>query len=376
MNDLRPIPPTTATQIAFVGRRTAFRDLVLRGAVLEAVTFGLYRFWLATDMRRHLWSHVEVAGDSPEYTGTARELLIGFLFALAILVPVYLLYFLAGVEAETWQQFASVPLLLFFYAFGYFAVYRARRYRVTRTVFRGVRFWMTGSGAGYAWRALAWGALVAVTLGLALPWREAALERYKMRHTFYGDLQGDFTATGGALFRRGWWLWLLMPFVILLFPLLPAAIAVYKSMLWRWFIDGVRFGPVRLQSALPRGAFIGLGWKLVGWTALVLLVYGIYAAVCLFLITQAADIPGKRLFEGTAQLPQVAMLASLGVGYLVAIAAFNVGLRLFVVRDVFARVCDTTTVIGLDAADAVVARGTPAGALGEGLADGLDVAGF
>ena len=180
----------------------------MRGALLELVTLGFYRFWLATDMRRHLWSHTSVGGDAPEYTGTAKELLIGFLVALAILAPVYLAYFFIGIEAELYQAFASVPLVLFFYLFYQFAMYRARRYRLSRTIWRGVRFWMKGSGWSYAWRAGLWMLLVIVTLGLALPWCQAALERYKMRNSFYGDLAGRFEGTGGGLFKQVWWLWL------------------------------------------------------------------------------------------------------------------------------------------------------------------------
>ncbi len=56
-------------------------------------TLGIYRFWLATDIRRFLWSNTELAGETFEYTGTARELLIGFLIALAILVPIYAVLF-------------------------------------------------------------------------------------------------------------------------------------------------------------------------------------------------------------------------------------------------------------------------------------------
>ena len=118
--------------------------------------------------------------------------MIGFLFALAILVPVYLLYFLIGIEAECAKAFASIPLVLFFYAFGQFAIFRARRYRATRTVWRGARFWMSSSGWAYSWRACLWSLLVLLTLGLALPWRESALERYKMRHLHYGDLPARF----------------------------------------------------------------------------------------------------------------------------------------------------------------------------------------
>jgi Bacterial protein of unknown function (DUF898) len=82
-----PLPPLP---VMFTGDRGEFRRLVARGAGLELITVGFYRFWLATDIRRHLWSNTAIDGDAAEYTGRGRELLIGFLFALAILVPIYL----------------------------------------------------------------------------------------------------------------------------------------------------------------------------------------------------------------------------------------------------------------------------------------------
>src|SRR6267142_1117486 len=203
-----PVPPPMP--VAFSGKRSEFFHLVKRGAGLEFVTLVFYRFWLLTDIRRHLWANTLVDGDAAEYTGRGKELLIGFLIALAILVPIYLGYFLIGLEAEHYQAFASIPLIAFFYLFAQFAIYRARRYRLTRTVWRGVRFWMTGSGWSYAWRAGLWGLLTLFTLGIAAPWAKAALERYKMRHTAYGSLQGRFEATGWGLFKQVWWLWLLL----------------------------------------------------------------------------------------------------------------------------------------------------------------------
>src|SRR5262244_4057407 len=126
-----PKPPTLVT---FIGDRNEFIRLASRGAALELVTAGFYRFWLATDIRRHLWSNTMIDGDAAEYTGSGKELLIGFLFAMAILVPIYLVYFLITIEVERFRAFASIPLLIAFYAFGQFAIYRARRYRLTRTV--------------------------------------------------------------------------------------------------------------------------------------------------------------------------------------------------------------------------------------------------
>jgi uncharacterized membrane protein YjgN (DUF898 family) len=260
-----PLPPTPLT---FTGRRDEFVRLITRGAALELVTAGFYRFWLATDIRRHLWANTLIDGDAAEYTGRGKELLIGFLFAMAILVPIYLVYFWIGIEVERFKEFASFPLILAFYAFGQFATYRARRYRLTRTVWRGVRFWMDGSGWAYAWRAVLWGFFVALTLGLALPWREAALERYKMRHSHYGDLQGEFTGSASEFFKRAWWLWLATPFALVLFPLFPFVSAQFKAIEWRWWLSGLRFGAVRAESTLPRGAFIHLYWKMIGWYVL------------------------------------------------------------------------------------------------------------
>src|SRR5258708_5737548 len=211
MDQMTVVPPPLPVPVSFSGGRGEFRRLVTRGAALELVTVGFYRFWLATDIRRHLWSNTVIDGDAAEYTGRARALLIGFLIALAIIVPGYLAYFIAGLEAERFKAFASFPLLMFFYVFGQFAIYRARRYRLTRTVWRGVRFWMSGSGWAYAGWSVLWGLGVIFTLGLLLPWREAALERYKMKHSYYGDLQGHFEGRVWGFFNRGGLLWLPAP---------------------------------------------------------------------------------------------------------------------------------------------------------------------
>jgi len=65
-----------------------------------------------------------------------------------------------------------------------------------------------------------------------------------------------------------------------------------------------------------------------------------------------------------------------GIGYLSLILALNVVLRIYLQRDVWARVIASTTVHHIEAAANVSARGDLASALGEGFADGLDVVGF
>jgi uncharacterized membrane protein YjgN (DUF898 family) len=369
-----PVPPPMP--VAFSGSRGEFFHLVKRGAALELVTLGFYRFWLLTDIRRHLWSNTLVDGDAAEYTGRGKELLIGFLVALAILVPIYLGYFLIGLEAEHYQAFASIPLIAFFYLFGQFAIYRARRYRLTRTVWRGVRFWMSGSGWIYALRASLWGLLSAVTLGLALPWRTAALERYKMRHSYYGDLQGSFEGRGWEFFKRGWWLWLLAPVALVVYPLAPFIYGAFKAVEWRWWLSGIRFGGVRIESSLPRSALIGLYWKVIGWIVVLGLVFSAYMAASAALVASMSGEPFAEFFKSQEFSKSIPLLALVGLGYLAFALAMNVVIRVYLVRDLWVRVLGSVNISGLEAAANVAARGDLANALGEGFADGLDVGGF
>src|SRR4051812_47451851 len=116
MNIAVPVPPITPqiplaerTPVAFAGERGSFFGLLLRGSLLQIPTAGFYRFWLITDIRRHLWGHTLIGRESLEYTGTARELVIGFMIALAVLSPIYVVYFVLGLVAERFQAFASVP---------------------------------------------------------------------------------------------------------------------------------------------------------------------------------------------------------------------------------------------------------------------------
>ena len=398
MNDSATVPSiAAAAHVSFFDGRSNFRRLVFRGALLELVTIGFYRFWLATDIRRHLWSHTSVDGDAPEYTGTAKELFFGFLFAMAILAPIYLVYFLVGIEVERWKAFASAPLALFFYLFYQFAIYRARRYRLTRTVWRGVRFGMGGSGLSYAWRVLLWSLLAAVTLGIVLPWREAALERFKMRHTFYGNLAGRLDGTGGQFFKRGWWLWLLTVLAVLipsalavvtrsqvvvsvayvaLLVALPFIYGIYKAIEWRWWISGLRLGEVAFESDMRRRAMIGLYWKMLGWSLLLLVLLTIWVGAVVGAAYRLVDFEGTPLQKIMIVSQEWPVLAGSAVGYIVLALMAGMLTRIYLIHDVWRRAAESTTVHNLTAAQNVATQGPLVSALGEGFAGNLDIVGF
>lgn len=357
-------------RVSFVGERKDFARIVWRGTGLELLTAGFYRFWLATRMRRHLWSHTVIAGDSLEYTGKARDLLIGFFFALAILAPFYLFYFLAGLIAESLTPFASTPLVVAFYFLSLFAAFRARRYRLQRTVWRGVRFGMGGSTFGYVRRAALWGGATILTLGLSLPWREAALERYKMRFTHYGNLQGSFVGTGGQLFKAGWLLWLLTPVAVGLIIPIPFWWATFRARTWRWKIAGMRFGEMSLASDIQSSALYERYLVIIGQVLVISIGLVIVFSLVSFGLASLLVQPGQA-FSGSP--------AGIGVifaFYVPVILLYNIVLRMNIVHDIWQRVAQSITISGLDAVQSLAVAGESANAMGEGLSDGLDIGGF
>src|SRR3954465_15142501 len=112
--------------VRFRGEPRPFWRLLAHGAVLLMLTLGIYRFWLTTDIRRFLWSNTELAGESFEYTGTARELLLGFLIAIAVLVPLYMALFAVSLNLGVIGQLSSLIGFVLLAVLGQFAIYRAR----------------------------------------------------------------------------------------------------------------------------------------------------------------------------------------------------------------------------------------------------------
>jgi uncharacterized membrane protein YjgN (DUF898 family) len=406
----------------FIGDQRAYWRLQLRGAGLLAVTLGIYRFWFATDVRRFLWANTEVAGESLEYTGTPYELLIGFLIALALLVPLYVALALAALSAGPVGQAISglsLPILLFL---GQFAIYRARRYRLTRTIYRGVRCHQGGSALRYAVCAAFWWIMIVLTAGLAYPFMQSRLERFKMRHTYYGDLQGRFEGSGLRLLLRGFPMWLVVvgPLVgaaaftivtvdwetvgavvakassledfnnqlegaspnfyaavgvavtagVVSIVMLAVLYPVFQAMLLRWWIGGLRFGELTIHSGLRTGQIYGAYLRFLGYGLLFVIAAVLIGAIAAFALT------GILVSAAMTDLADV-VNAVAGIGFYVfsmlgisAIYQATVKLGLWRIG------VESMTFDGLGVLDRVKARGAASSAVGEGLADALNVGGI
>lgn len=237
--------------ITFDSKGDRLFGLGLINGLLKILTLGIYSFWGKTEVRRRIWSFTRLNGEPLEYTGTGKELFLGFLV-------VFFLYLLPGMLGSLVVYFAFpgskyatgiygvLSYVLFFLLVGN-AMYRATRYRLTRTRWRGIRGDLTGSPARYGWTyfwtlalpgavaiatavlaldpkfyqivrifgptglapaaagskwsiaALAFGAVV---IALILPWRSNALQRKMTNNIQFGNVPLTYTGQAAPLYKR------------------------------------------------------------------------------------------------------------------------------------------------------------------------------
>ncbi|MBF0326042.1 MAG: DUF898 family protein [Alphaproteobacteria bacterium] len=195
--------------------------LALVNALLNVVTLSLWRFWGKTRVRRHLWSTTLAFGDPLTYTGTGRELFVGFLLVLLfVFLPMAVAYGLLEMILLT-QSVAAGLGFVSLYALGLFllgaGLYRARRYQLSRTRWRGIACGLDGDAWRYGLLWLASGVAAPLTLGLAVPWFQARLARVMLSNTRIGNTRLDCTMRAGPLYKR---FLVLMLCVLLVLPLL------------------------------------------------------------------------------------------------------------------------------------------------------------
>ena len=411
--------PPSPVRLRFVGNRGDYWRLMIRGGVLQAITLGIYRFWLFTDMRRFLWASTEVEGEALEYTGTAVELLIGFLMAIGILVPVYALLFVASLEFGILSRLSGVVAVVVLAGFGQYAAFRARRYRLTRTVFRGLKFHQAGSAVRYAVRAMLWWIPIGITLGLASPWATANLERYKMRNTFYGSLGGSFAGSGGRLFVRGLLIWILIvgPLaaglaaavatidwpavgralalgtaelvinalrandrIALGFSLLIAGVSwsflfaivlypAYQAIVMRWWLGGLRLGGAAVASDLRMRRYYGAYLRYLLYGVLFSLAFAAVAGMVVGLGYMAFG--GQIDFDNTSLLRDGLVAGSIIVAYVIYILGVSTIYQVVVKMRLWQVAVESVLISGIAALDHVQAGEATSSAVGEGLADAL-----
>ncbi|MDN3523985.1 DUF898 family protein [Halomonas sabkhae] len=285
-------------------------SLMFKTGLLTVITLGIYRFWQTTRVRQYLWSSTSANEDALEYTGTGLEKFLGFLVAVVVLavylgiMQMVLFYFglsafgytptsgpaaLAGYAGVFYLNvFAVIPLMAY-------AFYQRRRYMMSRTRWRGIRLGMDKGAWGYVARAIGYGLLNLLSLGLLMPLFTFKLEQYMAERSYYGDTR---------LEQRGRWT-----------HLYPAMKHMMIAALI--FLLGGLLGLVGQTQLSLMTWLLGGFWMTIGW---------LYYRVRSFAyLTSHKVLGGEVEFQSEARTGEILRLyvqTYLGIGLLLVVLAF------------------------------------------------------
>lgn len=232
--------------ISWNGSPWSLTGLSFLNALLGAITLGIYRFWGKSEVRRRLWSSVRLNDEPFEYTGTGGELFKGFLIALfLILLPAIAILVAIQLTMGPDSPFSIAAFTIFYVGFGFLiavAYYRAMRYRLSRTRWRGIRGSLGGSSGSYGWSAFWTGIVTALTLGWLVPWRTVRLAGQVTNNAKLGGEPFRLSASSSSLYG---------PFAVLWVGGI-AIYAVLGGMMWFLLRDKLpQMMPVEGEPPVP-----------------------------------------------------------------------------------------------------------------------------
>lgn len=165
--------------LAFTGGVLEYYGVVILNALLTMITLGIYAPWAKVRKQRYFFSHTEFLDEGFQYLATGKQLFIGRIVAIIILVALSVAEFIPGI---------GIPLSIAIVLFGLpFVLNRSLRFNARNLAWRDVRFGWEGT---FPMAILVWmiyPVLSVLTLGLLQPLAARALRRhYADNHSFGG----------------------------------------------------------------------------------------------------------------------------------------------------------------------------------------------
>ncbi|MGE0153431.1 MAG: YjgN family protein [Reyranellaceae bacterium] len=194
------------TRFVYDGRLGELYVIFIKNVLLSIVTLGIYRFWGKTRIRRYLWSHTSLFGDRFEYTGTGKELFLGFLLAIGLLIVAG-----GGLALVGWllsllhHGLLLIVSLIFFVGLNllfFVARFTALRYRLSRTRWRAIRGGLAGSPWRFSLISAGWNIANLVAAGFLGPVVLIQTLSYRLKNAHFGTARTDFDGAPGDLYPR------------------------------------------------------------------------------------------------------------------------------------------------------------------------------
>ncbi|MDQ4080159.1 MAG: YjgN family protein [Gemmatimonadota bacterium] len=249
--------PTTA-KLRYHGTGGSLFGIMFANAILTVFTLGIYSAWAKNKVRQFHWSHTEMDGDRFAYHGTGGELFRGYMLAGLVMIAAAFALTLAS-EAIGGDN-ASIAAMLSVYAAFYiglfvlivYAINSARRYRLSRSSWRGVRFSFHGDGADFL-KLMTRGTLLSlVTLSLYNPSFQNQRRAFFVQNARFGSEPFMYDGRYEPLFRE------YLKALLLTIPTLGLYWFWYAAYKHRHFWNHTAMRGARFQCTITGGSLFAL----------------------------------------------------------------------------------------------------------------------
>jgi len=347
--------------------------IALVNFVLTLVTLSIYRFWAKTKVRRHIWSCIHINGEPLEYTGRGSELFLGFLivfavFILPVFVTAFVLQLMFGPQHPALVVFNFAVVLIVFVLWG-MALYRARRYQLSRTLWRGIRGALVGSSLSYSLLYFAAMLMRSMTLGWSTPAMNLNLQERMTGDIRFGSMPFRFKGRSGPLYG---------PYAICWFVTLVASIVVgglFSFAFYAMFGDTLKDLFSERSDQTPNMDFLGL-IVIAGVVAAYLLLAIVFALTWAFYVAREMSIFASYTTLDQARFQLEATAGSLILLILgnILLIVFTLGIAIpFAQQRLVRYFCTRISVHGTVNVSQIMQSREVVGRTGEGLADAFDV---
>jgi uncharacterized membrane protein YjgN (DUF898 family) len=252
---VRATGAATGHRLVFHGRGWSLFGIHIVNVFLTLVTLGIYYFWAKVRVRRYVFGQAEFEGDRFTFHGRGTELLLGFIKAVIVFgIPLTALNYVPQILDASTPVTVATSLAAYALVLVLIPVARAgaRRYRLSRSSWRGIHFSFRGRTAEFV-RVFVVGSLLAVvTLGLYYPVFATRNHAFMMRHSYFGTAKFDFDGHGRDL---------LVDFLyaaLLTLPTFGFAWFWFAAAKRRYFWERTSFLGARFRSTVTGGRLLRL----------------------------------------------------------------------------------------------------------------------
>jgi uncharacterized membrane protein YjgN (DUF898 family) len=359
----------------FIYRPGLFK-LVMVNALLNLVTLGIYRFWAKTNVRKHIWSSVHINDEPLEYTGTGGELFKGFMMVfLTIFLPISIASAVIDWMVDPnsiWYWATDLIVILAIYIFLGFALYKARKYQLTRTNWRGIRGNLVGSAMTYSFTYF--GSMIAkvLSLGWATPMMNTILQEQIISDMRFGDAAFKFRGRAGSLYPTYAICWILAAVVMVVgATALYSLIGEYIGPFYKNFFDSsVEHSTDEYINAWIIGGALAVAFLIYAF--IIPVMWAIYSAKELNTFAKFTRLDGSP-FKLDTTAGGLIWLTVLNLAILIFTLGFG---QPFVQRRIIRYVIDRLSFVGTVDIERIRQSQEALSKRGEGLADAFDVGGI